>query len=65
MFKSNKAEALNMFANMAAEAAALKLNKVTVRGDSAEIDFGDGKPGSESKQSLRVVLAKGEWKLAQ
>ena len=65
MFKSNKAEALNMFANMAAEAAAMKLNKVTVRGDSAEIDFGDGKPGSEPKQSLRVVLAKGEWKLTQ
>jgi hypothetical protein len=65
MFKSNKAEALNMFAGMAAEAAALKLNKVTVRGDSAEIDFGDGKPGSEPKQSLRVVLAKGEWKIAQ
>jgi len=65
MFKGNKAEALNMFASMAAEAAALKLNKVTVRGDSAEIDFGDGKPGSEAKQSLRVVLVKGEWKLAQ
>jgi len=65
MFKSNKAEALNMFASMAAEAAALKLNKVTVRGDSAEIDFGDGKPGSEPKQSLRVVLVKGEWKIAQ
>ena len=65
MFKSNKAEALNMFASMAAEAAAMKLNKVTVRGDSATIDFGDGKPGSEPKQSLTVVLAKGEWKLAQ
>ena len=65
MFKSNQAEALNMFASMAAEAAAMKLNKVTVRGDSAEIDFGDGKPGSEPKQSLRVVLAKGEWKIAQ
>jgi len=65
MFKSNKAEALNMFASMAAEAAAMKLNKVTVRGNSAEIDFGDGKPASEPKQSLRVVLVKGEWKIAQ
>ncbi|MGB7758619.1 MAG: hypothetical protein WBL61_02255 [Bryobacteraceae bacterium] len=65
MFKSNKAEALNMFASMAAEAAALKLNKVTVRGDSADVDFGDGKPTSEAKQGLRVVLAKGEWKIAQ
>jgi len=50
---------------MAAEAGAMKLNKVTVRGDSATIDFGDGKPGSEPKQSLTVVLSKGEWKLAQ
>ncbi|MGO9230036.1 MAG: hypothetical protein ACLQKA_12630 [Bryobacteraceae bacterium] len=65
MFKANQAEALNMFAGMAAEAAAMKLNKVTVRGDSAEIAFGDGKPDSEPKQSLRVVLAKGEWKIAQ
>jgi hypothetical protein len=65
MFKSNKAEALNLLASMAAEAAALKLNKATVRSDSAKIDFGDGKPGSEPKQSFRVVLAKGEWKFAQ
>jgi hypothetical protein len=65
MLKANRAEMLNMFAGMAAEAASLKLIQVTVRGDSAQIDFGDGKPGAEPKQSLRVVLANGEWKLAQ
>jgi phage tail tube protein FII len=54
-----------MFAGMAADTAALKLTKVTVRGDSAEIEFGDGKPGSQSTQSLRVALSGGEWKLAQ
>ena len=61
----NQEEALKMFAGMAAETAALKLNKVTVRGDSAEIEFGDGKAGSGSTQSLRVTLSGGEWKLAQ
>lgn len=65
MIASNKEQALEMFANMAGETAALKLTKVTVRGDSAELEFGDGKPGSESKESLRVVLFNGEWKLAQ
>lgn len=65
MIAGNKEEALKMFAGMAAETAALKLSKVTVRGDSAEIEFSDGKPGSESTQSLRVALSGGEWKLAQ
>lgn len=65
MIAGNKEESLKMFAGMAAETAALKLSKVTVRGDSAEIEFGDGKPGSESKQSLHVALSGGEWKLAQ
>jgi hypothetical protein len=65
MIAGNKDEALNMFAGMAAEAAALKVTKVTVRGDSAEVEFGDGKPGSEAAQSLRVALAGGEWKLAR
>jgi hypothetical protein len=65
MIAGNKEEALKMFAGMAADTAALKLTKVTVRGDSAEIEFGDGKPGSQSTQSLRVALSGGEWKLAQ
>ncbi len=64
MLAGNREEALNMFAQMAAETAALKLSKVTIRGDSAELDFVGSKP-SESKESLRVVLSGGEWKLAQ
>lgn len=64
MIASNKEQALNMFAQMASETAALKLGKVTIRGDSAEIDFVDSK-SPEAKQSLRVVLTGGEWKLAQ
>jgi len=65
MIASNKEQALNMFAGMAAETATLKLSRVTVRGDSAEVEFSDGKPGSESKMSLRVALSGGEWKLAK
>jgi hypothetical protein len=65
MLAANKDEALNMFAEMAAESAALKPSKVTVRGDSAEIEMSDGKPGSKSKESLRVALFNGEWKMAQ
>ena len=64
MLAGHKEETLNMFAQMAAETAALKLSKVTIRGDSAEVDFVGSKP-SESKESLRVVLSGGEWKLAQ
>ncbi len=65
MAAGHKDEALNMFAGMAAETGALKLAKVTVRGDSAEIEFSDGKPGSHATQSLRVSLSAGQWKLAQ
>jgi len=65
MVAGGKQQALEMFSQMAAEAAALKLGKVTLRGDSAEVEFGDGKPGEESGRSLRVVLVNGEWKLAQ
>ena len=65
MIAGNKEEALNMFAGMAAETAALKLSTVTVRGDSAEIGFSDGKPGSESRMSLRVAIFNGEWKIAE
>ena len=65
MIAGNREEALNMFAQMAAETAALKLSKVTIRGDSAQLEFGDGKPGSEPRESLSVALSNGEWKLAQ
>lgn len=64
MMAGNKVEALNMFAQEAAETAALKLVRVTIRGDSAELEFGDGKPGSKPKESLTVALSGGEWKIA-
>ena len=50
---------------MAEEALTYTLTKITIRGDSAELDFKDPKPGSGSEQKLRVVLAGGEWKLAR
>jgi hypothetical protein len=65
MMAHGKDETLNMFAGMAAETASLKVLKITVRGDSAEIEFGDGKPGSRSTQSLRTIVVDGEWKLAK
>jgi hypothetical protein len=65
MFAANKAETLKMFAGMAAETLKLKVGKITVRGDSAEVEFVSPKSGSGDKQSLRVVLVDGEWKLAQ
>lgn len=61
---SNKEEALKMFAQMAAETATLKPMKVTIRGDSADIELGDGKPGSKPKESQTVTLINGEWKSA-
>jgi hypothetical protein len=61
----NKEETLTSFSRMAEEALTYTLTKITVRGDSAELDFKDPKPGSGSEQKLRVVLAGGEWKLAR
>jgi hypothetical protein len=46
---------------MAAETAALKPIKVTIRGDSADLGLGNGKP----KESLTVALINGEWKGAK
>jgi hypothetical protein len=60
-----KEETLTAFSRMAEEALTFTLTKVTVRGDSAELDFKDPKPDSGSTQTLRVVLAGGEWKLAR
>jgi len=65
MFAHNKSETLKMFAGMAAETSKLKLNKITVRGDSAEVVFVSSKSGSRNRQSFRVVLVDGEWKLTQ
>ena len=56
---------LNMFAQMASGSLALKLNKVTVRGDSAEVELIESTPCSEDRMTYRVVLRNGAWKLSQ
>jgi hypothetical protein len=61
----DKEETLNAFAQMASDTLAYHLTKITVRGDSAELDFKDPKPDSGTSTSLRVVLAGGEWKMAR
>jgi hypothetical protein len=61
----NKEEALNMFAQMAEQTATFKLTKVTIRGDSADVEFADPKPGSGNSETLHLVLGAGEWKIAQ
>lgn len=65
MIASSKQEALKMFAGMAAEATAMKLGKIIVRGDSAEVQLMDPKKPGEVQQSMRVVLVDGAWKIAQ
>jgi hypothetical protein len=61
----NKEEMLTGFAQMANDALTYTLTRITIRGDSAELDFKDPKPDSGSSQKLRVVLAAGEWKIAR
>ena len=65
MIAGNKQQALKMFAGMAAEATAMKLGKIIVRGDSAEIQLIDPKKPGEVQQSMNVVLVDGAWKIAQ
>jgi hypothetical protein len=59
-----KQDALNMFAQMAASTLALKVDKVTVRGNTAEVEFKSAKAGEGESQTLRVVLVGSEWKMA-
>jgi hypothetical protein len=61
----NQEDTLTAFSHMANDALTYTLTKITVRGDSAELDFKDPKPDSGSAQTLRVVLAGGEWKIAR
>lgn len=61
----DKEDTLNAFSRMATETLTYNLAKITLRGDSAELDFKDPKPDSGSEQKLRVVLAAGEWKIAR
>jgi hypothetical protein len=61
----DKDDTLTAFSQMADATLAYTLTKITVRGDSAELDFKDPKPDSGSSQKLRVVQASGEWKIAR
>jgi len=62
---NSKESTLGMLAEMAAETLTFKLNKVTIRGDTAEVELAGSEPGSETVQTLRVVVHNGEWKIAQ
>jgi len=60
-----KAEMLDGFAQMAADTLGYTLVKITIRGDSADLEFKDSKPDSGSSQTLRVVQSGGDWKIAR
>jgi hypothetical protein len=60
-----KKAVLDMFVQQAAETLKLKLTKVTVRGDSAEVEFAGGTKDSSEKQTMQVVLEDGVWKIGQ
>lgn len=65
MLATNKPATLKMVADNAAGTAKLKIDKITVRGDSAELQFVNPKGGSDDNQSLSVTLVNGEWKMSQ
>lgn len=60
-----KSAVLEMFAEEAAGTLKLKLTRVTVRGDTAEVEFSDGSKESSSEQVLRLMLDNGAWKIGQ
>jgi len=60
----NQNELLEMFAAEAAEGLKLKLTKVVVRGDTAEVEF-TGEGDSSGTQTMRVVRENGAWKIGQ
>jgi hypothetical protein len=61
----SKSDLLKMLAGEAAETLKMKLTKVTVRGDTAEVEFSEGAGDSTSQQTMRVVLENGAWKIGQ
>jgi hypothetical protein len=61
----NKEDALNMFAQMAAEALSFKLERITVRGDSADLEFKGTNADSSSSQIIHMALSGGEWKITR
>jgi hypothetical protein len=60
-----KPAVLKIFAAEAADAAKMKLTKVIVRGDSAEVIFSSGSGDSTLTQTLRTLLENGVWKYGQ
>jgi len=60
-----KKAVLDMFVEEAAETLKLKLTRVTVRGDAAEVVFSGGDKESSSEQVMRLVLDNGVWKIGQ
>ena len=56
---------LDMFTEEAAGTLKLKLTRVTVRGDTAEVEFSGGAKESGSEQVLRLMLDNGVWKIGQ
>ncbi len=56
---------LDLFVAEAADALKMKLTKVIVRGDTAEVVFSDGAPDSTVEQVMRVALDNGVWKYGQ
>ena len=57
-----KKAVLDMFVQEAAEASKLKLTKVIVRGDTAEVVLSGGSKESNVQQVMRAVLDNGVWK---
>jgi hypothetical protein len=61
-----KQAVLEMFAEEAAGTMRLKLTKVTVRGDTAQVVFsGDAKESGGEQLAMVVVLESGIWKIGQ
>lgn len=57
-----KKAVLDIFVAEADETATMKLTKVIVRGDTAEMMFSGGSEDSSVRQTMRAVLENGVWK---
>lgn len=60
-----KKAVLDMFFEEAAGTQKMKLTKVIVRGDTAEVVFSETSKDSSGQQVMRVVLENGVWKIGQ
>lgn len=59
----SKSDLLTMFAENAAELRKMKLTRVTVRGETADVEFSGGTGDASSQQVIGLVLEKGVWKI--